>query len=267
MNGVPLYGFGSSSELNFKVVSYADAAERSAAIPKENTLGVVTREPITAWVFASRAPEAPIPGTVHVSTAADSAAAFNALKHNELRVYPTGCSQFVDGAWTPRDAMFFQGGIWKNWSITIFSGGQVSAAAGELTQTGVPYGGSAGVCTLTRTEDAVKIGTFGGRGALVYFTGQMDLTHFKTLCFTGSVVDKSSASSVEKCGIGVWKEIPTANAGTEAAAILEGFRPQGTHNLDISGCSGLHYVGIAVHGFGEASKPYLEVTLTGMELK
>ena len=267
MNILPLYGFGGGgSQLNFKVVAYATAEERAAATPAENTLGVITNTPITAWSFSSAVPDTPISGMVHFITASTSSVEFNALKKNEITVYPSGCSQYVNGCWVVRDAMLYKNGAWQSWKLVLYSNGTFSDIGGKMIQTGVKSTGSAGSCTLTIGAANVKIGTLGGKAALAHFPNQVDLTPYKTLYFTGSVVDKNTSSSYEKCGIGVWKNIPN-DAASEASAIMEGFRAMGTHTLDISNCTGPHYVGIAVSGFGEATNPYLETTMQEMILE
>lgn len=149
----------------------------------------------------------------------------------------------------------------------LYNKGTFSSAAGSLKQVGVKYGGAAGSCTLKQNSSNVTIGTYGNSGALVYFTKQVDLTNYTTLYFNGSVVDKNPNVADGNQAIGVWKSIPTSNAGTEAAAKITGLRAAGTYQINVANCSGNHYVGIAVHGLGYTDDPYVLVTMNQMWLK
>jgi len=101
---------------------------------------------------------------------------------------------------------------------------------------------------------------------LAYFSNKINLTNFKKLYFNGSVVAVSSPES-NKIGIGVWKEIPKTNAGTEASAIMEGWRTDGIHELNIENCTGEYYIGIVVYGFGTPTGPYSIATMNQLWLK
>lgn len=147
----------------------------------------------------------------------------------------------------------------------LYNAGTISDKVGSLVQTGVKYGGVSGSCTLKQNTTNVTVGSYGGQGALVYFSKKFDITNYKKLCFNGSVVNRKTGSP-QKCGIGVWKAIPTNNAGTEASAIMEGARADGTHELNIENCTGEHYIGIAVQGYGTASDPYVLATMKQMWL-
>lgn len=78
--------------------------------PRENTIWVNTGTPISSWSFRVDVPENPVEGMVHFTTAARAAAGFDALKKNEVYVYPTGCTQYIGGAWQYREFEIF-----KNW--------------------------------------------------------------------------------------------------------------------------------------------------------
>jgi hypothetical protein len=262
---------GVRSELNFTIVG----GTTQPSSPSANTIWVNTNVGITNWHIGnySNPTWAGTEGQVliHAETSkgTSTANAFNAIKNGNLWVAPLVAHQYVNGAWVEKTAKIYQDGKWNDlvYELYLYNNGTFSSQGGNLKQSGVKYGGSAGSCTLKNNTSNVTIGTYGNSGALVYFTNQIDLTDFSTLYFNGSVVDKNSASASEKCGIGVWKSLPTSNAGTEASAIMEGFRAAGTHQLNINNCTGKHYVGIAVHGLGEASNPYLLVTMNQLWLK
>lgn len=62
-------------------------------------------------------------GTSWIVTGAASSAAFNALKRNDLRVYPVSAKQYVNGAWQEVAAKIFQGGSWKDWEFFVLRKG------------------------------------------------------------------------------------------------------------------------------------------------
>ena len=266
MGSVALEGFGGGggASLNFKVVGNPQP-ERA----KENTIWVNTDVEITSWIFIATEPTDPTDGMVWFPVGTSSTVEFNALKKNGIQVYPLFAKQYVDGAWVDKTAKSYQDGMWVEWmsELYLYDMGTVSIVAGSLVQTGVNYNGNnAGTCTLTLLADSVTIGTLGGKSALVYFSNKIDLTNFKKLYFNGSVVNRGDGGS-NKHGIGVWKAIPTTNAGTEASAIMEGFRADGIHELNVENCTGEYYVGIVVYGFGTATNPYSLVTMKQLWLE
>lgn len=265
--GVNIFGVAGSYEgveLNFNVVG----GTSQPTSPKSNTIWVNTSTTITSWVF-SPTQTSGAEGMVWIQMGTSSPVAFNALKENRINIFPLIAKQYVSGAWVNKTAKIYQSGKWNDFvnELYLYKNGTFSSQGGNLTQRGVPYGGSAGSCTLNINTSNVTIGTYAGKGALVYFTNKIDLTDYSTLYFNGSVVDKMTTVENERCAIGVWKSIPTSNAGTEASASMTGYRAAGIHSLDISKCTGEHYVGIAVHGFGENTKPYLLVTMNQMYLR
>lgn len=153
-----------------------------------------------------------------------------------------------------------------SYELYLYDNGIFDDADGGLQQVGVPYaGGGAGTCVLTLNESTVTIETSGAASALVYFPKKYDISGFDTLYFNGSFV-KSSNSNDGSFGLGVWKTIPTSDASAEASAILEGFRSDGTHALNVSDVKGEHYVGIVAYGFGPG-KYACNATMKQMYLK
>lgn len=104
-------GGGSGGGLNFKVVGGTSAP----ASPKENTIWVNTSTKITGWVFSTTEPEAPAAGMVWFTTDKKSTAPFNALKKNNITVYPISAKQYVSGAWVDKTAKSYQNGAWVDW--------------------------------------------------------------------------------------------------------------------------------------------------------
>lgn len=122
-------GGGSGGGLNFKVVGGTSAP----ASPKENTIWVNTDAEITSWAFSATEPEASAAGMVWISTGKTSTAPFNALKKNNITIYPISAKQYVGGAWVDKTAKIYQNGAWADWwdgelyengnQFTIITGG------------------------------------------------------------------------------------------------------------------------------------------------
>lgn len=237
-------------------------------IGEANDIVIISETPMTNWRMSPDAPNG-IPrtdGDVWIQYSVKGST-FDVLNNNSMMITTLSAKQYVDGKWVDREAMSYQNGQWVAWTIILYDHGVIGESAGSLVQTGIKYGGDAGSCTLTIGETNVRIGTYAGLGALVYFTKKVDLTAFQKLYFYGSVVDKKGDGST-RCCIGVWKAMPTStDASTEATAAMTGYRALGLHELNIANVSGEHYVGVAVHGFGDTNSPYMEVIMEQMYLK
>jgi hypothetical protein len=115
--------------MNFKVVAYATEEELLAASPKENTIGIVTTDTITSWIFSATEPEAPVDGMVWISIGTSGAAEFNALKKNGIYIYPLSAKQYVSGAWVNVTAKIWQGGEWVGWATFVFNNGAFTSGS------------------------------------------------------------------------------------------------------------------------------------------
>ena len=105
-----LYGNGGGgTSLNFKVVGGTTQPEN----PKENTIWVNTDTEITSWEFSTVTPGSPAAGMVWIRTRFGSPTPFNALKKNEVRVYPVSTQQYLDGVWTDKTTMIYFDGAWS----------------------------------------------------------------------------------------------------------------------------------------------------------
>ena len=103
-------GIQTGVELNFKVVG----GTIQPTSPSENTIWVNTSTTITSWVFSATQP-ARATGRVWISVGASSPVAFNALKKNNITVYPISAKQYVSDKWIDKTAKSYQGGKWVDW--------------------------------------------------------------------------------------------------------------------------------------------------------
>lgn len=115
------HGASSSTSLNFKVVG----GTTEPASPKENTIWVNTDTPITDWYFSATQPENMEEGDVWFPVGTSSPVAFDALKKQNIMVYPQLAQQYVGGTLVNKVAKTYQGGEWVDlWDGTaLFSNG------------------------------------------------------------------------------------------------------------------------------------------------
>lgn len=103
---------GGGGSLNFKVKDYATEELLMAATGKDNEIGIITSTPMTGWYMAAEQPEGMQPGEVYIKTGTSSTVAFNALKKNNIQVYPLSATQYVGGAMVSKEAKIYQNGAW-----------------------------------------------------------------------------------------------------------------------------------------------------------
>lgn len=109
---------GGGAGLNFKIVGNPQPSD-----PAENTIWVDT-DSITKWTFSATEPENPEEGMVWISVGHSSPVAFNALKKNNITVYPIFARQYVGGAYVDKTAQSYQNGEWNDWMVHLFKEGE-----------------------------------------------------------------------------------------------------------------------------------------------
>lgn len=94
--------------LNFKVVG----GTTQPTNPRENTIWINTDTGITSWTFSAEEPKNLSSGMVWFRIGASGSAAFNALKRNNIQVYPLSAKQYVDNSLTEKRAKIYKNGAW-----------------------------------------------------------------------------------------------------------------------------------------------------------
>ena len=61
------------------------------------------------------------------ATGTASAVGFNAIKRNGLWVYPTGCQQYVSGAWVSKTGKTYNSGAWRGMGTYLYNAGDQCA--------------------------------------------------------------------------------------------------------------------------------------------
>lgn len=177
-------GGGGGASLNFKVVGGTAAPNN----PKENTIWVNTDAEITGWVFSATEPETASEGMVWISVGTSSPVAFNALKKNNITVYPLTAKQYVSGAWVDKEAKSYQSGTWKDMHYIIVP---------NTSTTWTKYAGTASASkttsatTISITTKASANGT--ATDSAIYT--ELDATQYSTFYVKGSYTFNNTTTS------------------------------------------------------------------------
>ena len=223
---------GGGGALNFRVIAVSSELLLPATA-KENTIAVITDTAITSYVFSSTAPTSPAVGMVWFATGTASTVGFNAVKKNGLWVYPTGCQQYVSGAWVSKTAQTYQNGAWQNWRTYLYANGdQYTDITGGWTTDGVVYG-TDGVYTnggISFTDTTIRMTRQNVRGNIpaVSTVNKVDLSEFETLkvnfdLSVGGTQFRIYASSSKSpySSTAVASQFFNANVGNDQTAILD----------------------------------------------
>lgn len=221
---------GGGSSLNFKVIAVSSELLLPATA-KENTIAVITTTPITSYVFSSTAPTSPAEGMVWFVTGTASTVGFNAVKKNGLWVYPTGCQQYVSGAWVSKTAKTHKGGAWVDWWN------------GDLYNSGNEYdfvtGGWGSSGTVTKHATSITV-TGASTFPTAYTNEKIDLSRYSTLAI--------NVTAVQKVQYGITLAVGTKKIyATDASriAFLDSDMVVGINTLDVSSINGAYYIQVS----------------------
>lgn len=117
-------------------------------------------------------------GFVWIQTGPSSSTPFNALKKNNLTVYPVNCVQYISGAWVGMEAKTYQAGAWVDWTTWLYNMGDTCAG---LTGGWKFVEGTTGVGTFY--SDYMYLGYTGGTNRYVtaYTENKINTNEYTTL--------------------------------------------------------------------------------------
>lgn len=246
-------GSGGGNPLNYKVVGNPQPAN-----PKPNTIWVDTDVKITGHYFRVEQPENMTEGEVWFGTGTSSPGSFNALKKNNITVYPSSAKQMVSGTLVDVKAKSWKDGAWAEWYTYLLKSG---VDATEIT------GGWKGYTATAPNTGYVVAPTVEFIDGLLYFhfhesagryglgaTQKMiDLSNVTTLYF--KVV---GASDYFPAQVGAWTtsgNIATLVAGkTDVIGECEVV-------VDVSSLIGSYYIGALIGLAGNSSKATASIYL------
>ena len=231
---------GGGAALNFKIVGGTTAPSN----PAENTFWVNTSKAITDWALSANTPNSPVEGMVWIKVGSSSIVAFNALKKNNITVYPCMASQYIGGAWTGVPTKCYQNGAWKDFCGNLIENGSTAytlKAVGKPPQTG----GYVGMETINVTQNSGSITITGSNGyGIVYIEEAIDLTPYKTLTIKGQF--SRTSTDIPTFRLNVWSSIGSyISSNLVAHADL---KASGETSLDVSNLTGNHIIGIDMAG-------------------
>lgn len=221
---------GGGTALNFKVVG-----NPKPEAPRENTIWIDTDTPINGYTLSADAPAEPVEGMVWTFTGGASTAPFAATKKNPIVVEPSAAYQYTGGAWVQKTAQTYLDGAWQEWKIYLFNDGQVNEAVtgginGTIQDGNIYFSQSVAVSANETFTTVNKIDLTNATKVKCVFTSPntVEEIYFRLL-----------VHSARKDGGTVTSENLTAYKGTSSP--FNDRRIEVT--LDVSGLTGLHYLG------------------------
>lgn len=230
---------GGSGGLNFKVVG----SETQPADPAENTIWVNTADPLTGYSLSPVQPEEPYEGMVWILVGKSGSISFNALKRNEIRIYPLSAMQYTAGAWISVTAEIFQNGEWVDWidwDTYLLTNGAFNPNLGEIKC----YAAGAGqTFAVETTADGVKFVKIGGGYGEAYSAMKFDFTDATTMLIVCGEVGPRFMIGLSAVNIDTdwWNSSP-------AVMYVES---NTTNKIDLSKVSGQYYLAFAALDAGE----------------
>lgn len=249
---------GGGAGLNFEVVG----GTTQPAAPTENTIWVNTDTAISEWVFSAEQPASPTEGMVWFQTGISAAAAFNALKKNNMTVYPTGCKQYESGAWVNQTAKTYQGEKWVNWLVYLYNRGDVVSSLTGGWEVLKNCGG-----TATLDANAININITGTSSDDTYCCictkNKVDVTKYSKMKINPEWQTEGTSQRWTTFGLFTAKPSSFSETNDSVAGIFLN-RDQSVANateIDLSSVSGSYYVAYRC-GFYSSSNYKAKGTIT-----
>ena len=235
--------------LNVKVVAYSVTPTGTAA---ENTIGVVTDTAITSWVMQAEQPTGTA-GLVWIEVAAASDVAFYVDKKNMIKVYPVVAYQYIGGTWVIKDSYIYQNAAWVilfNGYLYYYGNEFESLTGGWIARAGSVVGAN-----IIKDTDGITLKSNGSVN--MQTANKIDLSGFNTIsvsvtdstasfCFIGATQSGNDYFNAGQISAN-W---PTTTPNVQITSPAASF----TATLDVSGCSGLWTVVIAIRSDGTGTK-------------
>lgn len=238
------------ASLNFKVVG----GLTQPSGPSENTIWVPTNAKITSYAVSPSEPAEPTDGMVWIKTGAASNVSFNALKKNEIAVYPNACYQLINGAWQSMAAKIYQNKAWKEWRTYLYNlGDECVAVTGGWVAKALrrASGSSAKEPTITKLDNRIEFSGNAQSGGVVHTANKIDLTSASVLKIDGELAPASGTGFWST--LCVWSEFGSTYQENLVASHDATSKETGEITVDVSQLSGAFYVGFALYGTSTAA--------------
>ena len=247
-------GIDQCSSLNFSVVG----GTTTPSNPVENTIWVKTDTEVTSWALSPVQPQSPSNGAVWIKTGSSGEHSFNALKKNEIKVYPQGAKQYVASKWVDIEYLCYQNGKWIEGVSTAFVFQNGAFAKGSLDY----YTSTSDQLSEVYIENGIiSLYAYGDRVVFFWTTEKYDLSNYSKLIFVVKSMEYTgNAGEVDF-------DVSSTEEGGDAAAItstpIKNSTTPSEHVVDISSLDGSYYirVGIEMAGTGDRFVEISEIRL------
>lgn len=238
---VPMYGFGGGggAALNFKVVPGLTQPGTAA----ENTIWVKA-EKINNWYFSATQPEGMQNWDVWFPTSTSSSVKFNALKKNNVTVYPISAKQMVSGSLVNVVAKSYQNGAWVEWIVQFAESAWKKISAfpvDSYEEADFEFSGSYFKGTVNKDWDETSIAS----------VEQYDLTNIDTI--SAKVTLSKNLEDGANAFIAVSKTQEYYDSSENAKyAVNKEFKTKITsksQTLDVSKLTGKYYIVMGLHAW------------------
>lgn len=236
-------------ELNFEIVGGTTQPEN----PTENMIWVDTDMEIAGWYIAPEQPTNMVDGEVWICADQAGAISFNALKENNIMVYPITAKQMVSGTLTDKDAMCYNDGEWVEFykGINIYHNGSFETGYEIKTRNS---DSDYGTVSFTPNGDYIQLNSSGDIYAMYYISPLVTRGNFTTL----NIAFENASMSIDSGGtamFGLSSNTSPKSPSFVSAITFTSFSGSKTLSVDISNVSSTTEYYIALR-FGLSNKNF-----------
>lgn len=240
---------GGSTIRNMVKIDWGETAPLS---PRQNTVWVKTAEPVTGYSFEDDEPAQPYEGMVWFPCEEYHPTPITIGGNNPIVLQPTGCMQYIGGAFQRVQSYVYQSGAWVGlWNGVLYTpgnewahitGGFVGYAVKSTSSSSV----SAVVPEITRGESSLIVTNTNG-GGVVCTANKIYISDYDTIHFVGNFTRGGSSS--KNLIVGLWYD-PDDSYYMDSSELVTYTAMEDTHAteilLDLSGRGGSFYIGIGL---------------------
>jgi hypothetical protein len=176
-----------------------------------------------------------------------------------LWVSPTGCQQYVDGAWISRDTKVYQNGTWNAfWDGRLYTpGDEWSFITGGWTGTGMKPNSGTSTTTnapiITRETGYIYAEHTGANCGTLHTVNAIDISDYSTIIFEGDF--KRAGTSEVNLIAGIWESpLPTYYSTNAVAKQTSSASTFTRIELNVVGITGKYIVGLGMTANGTYAK-------------
>lgn len=240
-------GISSGGGLDLKVIG----GTTQPSNPTENTIWVNTDTPITSYAFSTTEPENPVEGFVWFNIGTESYTPIDVDKENTIMLYPTGCSQYINGAWIGKEFKTYSNGEWETgfWTHAYNKGDICEGLTGGWETVGMGNNANFNkpvAPTITYNDTSMKIvqgDSSSYQCGLVRAINQIDLTPYSQISIVVDSVSTTHAGATANLRIhDSFGQVATTGVVANVTC-----KTVGTHSLDVSSINRPVYMAILAY--------------------